>query len=46
MMKQNPDYGVLTPDIQANVSMMAIVGALSGQLIFGVLGDQFGRKSE
>lgn len=40
MMKQNKNYGPLTPDTQAHVSMMAILGALSGQIIFGVLGDQ------
>lgn len=39
-MKENKDYGVLTPSVQAHVSMMAIVGALTGQIIFGVLGDQ------
>lgn len=44
MMEQN-DYGVpLTPSIRAAVSMMTVVGALAGQLIFGVCGDQFGRK--
>ncbi len=40
MMKQNKNYGVLTPDVQAQISMMAIVGALTGQLFFGVLGDE------
>ena len=40
MMKQNKNYGALTPDVQAQISMMAIVGALSGQLFFGVLGDE------
>jgi PHS family inorganic phosphate transporter-like MFS transporter len=45
MMKQNKNYGVLTPDLQSLVSLMAIVGALCGQLFFGILGDQFGRKT-
>ena len=40
MMKQNKSYGPLTPDVQSQVSMMAIVGALTGQVFFGVLGDQ------
>jgi hypothetical protein len=40
MMKQNENYGVLSPDMQAQISMMAIVGALTGQLFFGVLGDE------
>lgn len=39
-MKENEDYGMLTPTVQAHVSMMAILGALTGQIIFGVLGDQ------
>lgn len=44
MMKQN-DYGVpLTHDTQRWVSLMTILGALTGQIMFGVLGDQFGRK--
>lgn len=46
MMKQNKNYGVLTPDVQAQISMMAIVGALSGQLFFGVLGDEVRYKGE
>lgn len=46
MMKQNKNYGVLTPDVQAQISMMAIVGALSGQLFFGVLGDEVHWKKE
>lgn len=45
MMKQNKSYGPLTPDVQSQVSMMAIVGALTGQVFFGVLGDQFGRRT-
>lgn len=42
MMKQNQDryFVKLTPDIQGQVSMMAIVGAMCGQMIFGVVGDQ------
>lgn len=42
MMKQNQDryYVKLTPDIQGQVSMMAIVGAMCGQMIFGIVGDQ------
>ena len=44
MMKQN-DYGVpLTHDTQRWVSLMTILGALTGQIMFGVLGDSFGRK--
>lgn len=43
-MKENKDYGVLTPQVQAHVSMMAILGALTGQVIFGILGDQYGRR--
>lgn len=39
-MKENENYGVLTPNMQAHVSMMAIVGALTGQIVFGILGDQ------
>lgn len=39
-MKENASYGVLTPDTQAHVSMMAILGALTGQIIFGIIGDQ------
>jgi MFS family permease len=52
MMKQNQDryFVKLTPDIQGQVSMMAIVGAMCGQMIFGVVGDQVrmrkGRGSE
>jgi hypothetical protein len=45
-MRQNKNYGVLTPDVQAQISMMAIVGALSGQLFFGVLGDEVRWKGE
>ncbi|GAB5033602.1 inorganic phosphate [Nannochloropsis oceanica] len=45
MMTQNKSYDVLTPDVQTQISMMAIVGALAGQLFFGVLGDEFGRKT-
>lgn len=44
MMKQNESYGVLTPDMQAKCSFMAIIGALCGQLLFGLLGDQYGRR--
>lgn len=39
-MKENKAYGVLTPGVQAHVSMMAIVGALTGQIFFGIIGDQ------
>jgi len=45
MMKEE-DYGVpLDNDMQARISTMAVAGALCGQLIFGVLGDWFGRRS-
>jgi len=45
MMKE-VDYGVkLTHDMQAQISTAAVAGALCGQLIFGVLGDWFGRRS-
>jgi MFS family permease len=44
MMKQN-DYGVkLTDDIKTSVTLMAIVGAMFGQLVFGFCADQVGRK--
>jgi hypothetical protein len=35
MMKQNESYGPLTPDVQTQCSLMAIVGAIVGQLLFG-----------
>lgn len=44
MMKQNKNYGPLTPDVQTQCSFMAIVGAIAGQLLFGVMGDQYGRR--
>jgi len=44
MMRQNESYGPLTPDVQTHVSFMAIVGAMAGQLCFGFLGDQYGRR--
>lgn len=46
MMRQNKSYGVLTPDVQTQISMMAIVGALTGQLFFGVLGDEVRYRGE
>ena len=44
MMKQNESYGLLTPDMQTQCSFMAIIGAAVGQLLFGFLGDQYGRR--
>jgi len=44
MMKQNKSYGPLTPEVQTQCSLMAIVGAMVGQLLFGFLGDQYGRR--
>lgn len=44
MMKQKKEYGVLTPDVQTKVTMMAVLGALTGQLLFGLLGDELGRR--
>lgn len=44
MMAQN-DYGVvLTDELRINVSLMAIVGAMVGQVFFGFVADQVGRK--
>jgi len=44
MMQQNPSYGTLDRDTKTQVSLMAVVGALCGQVLFGLCGDQFGRK--
>ncbi|TYZ56841.1 hypothetical protein PybrP1_012638, partial [[Pythium] brassicae (nom. inval.)] len=39
-------YGkqVYTPHMKSAVSAAAIIGAVAGQLLFGFLGDVFGRK--
>jgi MFS family permease len=46
---KSPSRGLTTPvhpcSCSVQVSMMAIVGAMTGQLVFGALGDRFGRKS-
>lgn len=43
-MAQN-DYGVpLSNGLRTSVSVMAVVGAMFGQIFFGFMGDQLGRR--
>lgn len=44
MMAQN-DYGVaLSNGLRTSVSIMAVVGAMFGQIFFGFMADQLGRR--
>jgi len=40
MMKEVDYIHPLTRDIQANISIMAVLGAMVGQLLFGIMGDR------